>query len=136
MEGGGNMRPESCKNCGAIEITELADRYECPYCGTRYPRVQPQPTTVIREVHYVSTPQPNPQPVRNNSHVTNYNGRKRCNKWVALVICYFLGLFGGHKFYEGKSGQGLLYLFTAGLFGIGWLIDLVSILFKPNPYYV
>lgn len=32
--------------------------------------------------------------------------------------------------------MGILYLFTLGLFGIGWLIDTIILLFKPNPYYV
>lgn len=32
--------------------------------------------------------------------------------------------------------MGIVYLFTVGLFGIGWIIDLISILCKPNPYYV
>lgn len=49
------------------------------------------------------------------------------SRWLALVICYFLGVVGGHYFYVGRPGMGILYLFTAGLFGIGWLIDLVSI---------
>ena len=40
------------------------------------------------------------------------------------------------KFYEGKIGMGILYLFTCGLFGIGTLIDFIVLLFKPNPYYV
>ena len=32
--------------------------------------------------------------------------------------------------------MGLLYLFTGGLCGIGYIIDLILILCKPNPYYV
>ena len=52
------------------------------------------------------------------------------------LLCLFLGIFGGHKFYEGKIGVGILYLLTAGLFGVGVLVDLIILLFKPNPYYV
>lgn len=58
------------------------------------------------------------------------------NKWVSLLLCFFLGIFGGHKFYEGKIGMGILYLFTAGLFTIGFLVDFVVLCTKPNPYYV
>lgn len=49
------------------------------------------------------------------------------NKTVALVLCIFLGYFGAHYFYAGRSGMGLLYLFTVGLFGIGWLVDIFRI---------
>ena len=47
-----------------------------------------------------------------------------------------MGYFGAHKFYEGKVGMGVLYLFTLGLFGIGWFVDLIVLLTKPNLYYV
>ena len=58
------------------------------------------------------------------------------NKWTSWILCLFLGFLGAHKFYEGKIGEGFLYLFTFGLCGIGWIIDTVILLFKPNPYMV
>lgn len=58
------------------------------------------------------------------------------SKWVALLLCFFFGVLGVHKFYEGKILLGIVYIFTGGLFGIGVLIDFISLLFKPNPYYV
>lgn len=57
------------------------------------------------------------------------------NKWVAFFLCLFFGALGIHKFYEGKVLLGILYLFTGGIFCIGIIIDLISLLFKPNPYY-
>lgn len=57
------------------------------------------------------------------------------NKWTALLLCLFLGVFGAHKFYEGRFLLGAVYLCTVGLFGAGVLVDLVILLFKPNPYY-
>ena len=48
--------------------------------------------------------------------------------WLAtLLLCIFLGEFGIHRFYVGKVGTGLLYLFTLGLFGIGIIVDIIMI---------
>jgi len=38
---------------------------------------------------------------------------------LAYVLWLFFGLFGIHRFYLDRPCSGLLYLFTAGLFGIG-----------------
>ena len=58
------------------------------------------------------------------------------NKWISFFLCLFLGVFGAHKFYEGRILLGILYIFTGGLFVIGIIIDLIVLIFKPNPYYV
>lgn len=46
---------------------------------------------------------------------------------IALLLSFFFGMFGAHRFYAGKIKTGILYLFTVGLFGIGWLIDIIRI---------
>lgn len=45
------------------------------------------------------------------------------NYSLAWLLLTFLGVFGLHRFYTGKWGTGLLYLFSFGLFGIGLLYD-------------
>ncbi|MFR8728157.1 MAG: TM2 domain-containing protein [Dysosmobacter sp.] len=47
------------------------------------------------------------------------------NPWAKFFVTLFFGMFGIHKFAERKIGPGLAYLFTAGLFGVGWLYDTV-----------
>ena len=57
------------------------------------------------------------------------------SKLTALLLCLFLGYLGIHRFYVGKIGTGILWLCTAGMFGIGALIDFFMILlggFRDN----
>lgn len=51
----------------------------------------------------------------------------RKSQIVALILCVFFGGLGVHYFYVGRIGMGLLYLFTFGLFGIGWIVDIIRI---------
>jgi serine/threonine protein kinase len=42
---------------------------------------------------------------------------------VSYLLWAFLGFFGAHRFYLGRPFTGLLWFFTGGLVGIGWLVD-------------
>ena len=44
--------------------------------------------------------------------------------WILLV---FLGLFGVHRMYMGKWLTGILYLLTGGLFGLGYIYDMLTL---------
>ena len=113
-----------CKHCGGkIPV----DAVVCTLCGRQVEQVAQSaaPNIVINNANQ-----------NTNSNVNAYVAAKARNKWVALCLCLFLGVFGAHKFYEGKAGLGVLYLLTCGLLGIGVVIDFITILFRPNPYFI
>ena len=94
-----------CKNCGAKIEGNVA---YCPTCGVSQGNTQQQP------------------PVINVNYPTGH-GYVRKNKWVAFLLCLFLGYLGIHRFYVGKIGTGILWLLTGGLCGVGWIIDCIVI---------
>ncbi len=50
------------------------------------------------------------------------------SKGVVAVLCFFFGCIGVHRFYTGKIGTGILWLFTLGFLGVGTLVDFIMIL--------
>ena len=44
-----------------------------------------------------------------------------------ILLCFFLGVFGIHRFYVGKVGTGILMLLTLGGLGIWSLVDFIII---------
>jgi TM2 domain-containing membrane protein YozV len=44
--------------------------------------------------------------------------------WVLLA---FVGWFGVHRFYQGKIFTGILYFLTGGLFGVGYVYDILTL---------
>ena len=136
-----------CPECGR-EVSEFAD--SCPNCGYRIEKTKyckhcgeliPESCVVCvkcgKKVEDVK------EKIIINNNITNTVPNatrlvvgKEKNKWVSLLLCIFIGFLGAHKFYEGKIGMGILYIFTGGLLGIGWIVDIIMLALKPNPYYV
>ena len=116
-----------CKHCGRqIPIKAVI----CTFCGCQVEELKSnnqQPNVVINNTN-------------TNTNVSRTGLGRARSKWIAFLLCLFLGYLGAHKFYEGQIGMGILYLLTAGIFGIGWIIgwiiDCIALLMKPDPYYV
>ncbi|MGN0665556.1 MAG: TM2 domain-containing protein [Huintestinicola sp.] len=126
-----------CSSCGAPLKT---DQVYCTKCGAKRSEdasgSTPQYSSMYKGTGagtYQNNYAPNTYSGGYSPNVGGITGNKK-NKWVAFFLCMFLGAIGAHKFYEGKVGLGILYLFTGGLFTIGWIIDLIVLLLKP-PYY-
>lgn len=115
-----------CKHCGEVIDSECV---VCPKCGKQVERLAGASDTPIIINNSASSS------ASANATIVNpvVNGKAK-DKWISLLLCIFTVC--GHKFYEGKIGMGVLYLLTMGLFGIGWIIDIITLLGKPNPYYV
>lgn len=128
-----------CSHCGQqIDM----DCVVCPLCGKQVKDlkqdVQAAPNITINNSSNSSNVNSNRNSAKATAIAGGRGGRpygRRVHKMTALLLCIFLGYFGAHKFYAGRKGMGILYLCTAGLCGIGWIVDCVLIGMKPGPYY-
>lgn len=55
---------------------------------------------------------------------------KTTNSNVELVLCILFGWMGAHRFYTKKYKSAVLYLLAVGLCGIGWIVDIATIIKK------
>ncbi len=111
--------PDKCDSCGGPVKGGI-----CAYCGKTYetPAAAPVQTQYVQQppVYYNQAPQ--------TVYVEQVPAYSNKSKTTAALLCFFLGWLGAHRFYTGKIGTAILYLFTAGLWGVGALVDFIMIL--------
>ena len=114
-----------CPICGAP-----LDGKKCSYCGHQEPLGKQEKGSGTRQGPYQYAQRPEDNPYGEGHSQPFYYERpvSTRSKWVTLILCFFFGVFGIHRFYVGKIGTGLLYFFTFGLAGFGWLIDMIMII--------
>ena len=87
-----------CSNCGA-EINDKA--VVCVKCGCAVTRP---------------------------AEAETFDPNKSDREWlICLLLCFFVGYLGIHRFYAGKTGTGIAQLLTCGGCGIWTLIDFIMI---------
>jgi TM2 domain len=92
------IKPRYCRRCGR-EL--LPDGSYCPQCALPIP-----PDERYQVEEYEISPK---------------------SRSTALILCALLGWLGVHRFYVGKVFTGILWLCTGGLFGIGYVVDIILI---------
>lgn len=86
------MSQLKCPSCGGQPLNQIGQNtYSCPYCGQMF--------TYNQQASYGNTGSFNP----------SIQIAKK-NRTVAAILAIFLGIFGVHCFYMGKTFKGILYL--------------------------
>lgn len=137
----GRTAEAACVYCGKFFCAEcLVEVNGRMYCKGDVEKVINE--TRSSATHPQPQPQPFVQPINIYNDGMNANGMNNAfypyrKRWVAALLCLLLGYLGVHRFYVGKIGTGLLWLFTFGFGGLGVLLDLIIIIcggFRDKQY--
>ncbi|GAB1416252.1 TM2 domain-containing protein [Paludibacter sp.] len=95
-------------------MKEINEKF-CPECGEKINiKAEICPKCGVRQPYLYSS---------------NDEQKKDDNKWlITLLLCWFLGVFGIHRFYTGHTVIGVVQLLTLGGCGIWALVDFIMII--------
>jgi TM2 domain-containing membrane protein YozV len=106
---------------GKIKEVRREDVNFSPVIGDKVEMFENESSVIVTKIEE-KKPEENTQQGGVNININNSNtntnpntvysgeGKKVVNKWVYVLLAFFLGGIGAHKFYAGKIGAGICYL--------------------------
>lgn len=120
-----------CENCGAdLKINSETKEVKCEYCHTKFKVDHGMLFEDMEQAGYEFErgklrAQKEYRDQQLKALYGNVLGGGDITPVLEFIITFFFGIVGVHKFMKGQVGMGVLYIFTFGLFGIGWLYDVI-----------
>ena len=129
-----------CKNCGATKYKKEGETYTCLYCGyseevhfnadgslNSVTEQKDESNVLVQEPESKSdSEKANIKEPEKKSFLSRLISAIFNSDLVELIIYFLFGYLGIKHFVEGQVVLGIIYIFTFGLFGIGYVIDVIS----------
>lgn len=119
----------ACVHCGKFFCSDcLVDINGKNYCREHVSNAVSDHAATLQQPNIIINNANNNANTNNNINSGDSAFVSPKSRLVSLLLCLFIGVFGIHRFYVGKIGTGIIWLFTFGFFGIGALFDFIMIL--------
>lgn len=122
-----------CSDCGSTRFEKTENGYKCKYCGNIQDIIRPEESKPEKEEPIKDIPEvvvvEKDEKSEDKSRQIKISEKFK-SALIHLIIVVFGGWFGLHKFLKGEIFWGIIYAITGGIFGIFYVIDIITSVFE------
>ena len=118
-----------CKDCGSTRYKKHENIYKCQYCGYTE-EVFLSDNNIDDAQNSEKNKISLSEQMKEHREKFEIERKKFTRKFLACMLCYFVGMMGIHRIVERKIFTGVIYLCTFGGFFIGWIYDILKYSFE------